>query len=126
MARKKKIPGGKELTARQLDDVVMSFAQDAEKEEGILDRRQAPRFQVFGQVVCFPLGSSKEIRGELLDFSKGGLYFYSPRKLKEGDLVQVHFAVDGASCSIDSIAQAIRVTRVRKGYEIAMKFLSEE
>jgi len=127
MPRKsKKTAKWNELSPGELDEIVMDFVPEVEEEDAILDRRQSPRLDVFGQVVCLPLGGTREVRGELIDFSQGGLYFLSPRRLKQTDIVQVSFTVDGLSDPTETIAQVIRVTPGGGGFEIALKFLSEE
>ena len=114
------------VTQRDLDEIVMEIKDDTEDDEGIYDRRQSPRLAISGLVICVPMGKAREIRGEIIDLSMGGLYFKSPRKIKLNDLVQVTFHADDSGNPSEAIAQVIRVIPIDKGFEVAVKFLTEE
>jgi len=110
----------------EMDEIVMDYGEaGSEDEDKILDRRKSPRMLIAGQVVCLPLGGKREIRGEMLDYSEGGIYFCANRKMALTDIVQVSYTVDDSGIPKDSIAQVVRVIKSPKGFEIALQFMSE-
>jgi len=109
----------------ELDEIVLEYDTETGDDDVILDRRQSPRMAVTGQVICLPLGGKREIRGEMLDYSEGGLYFRAGRKLKLADIVQVTYSLDDSKKAAESFGQVVRVIKIPKGFEIAVKFLSE-
>jgi len=114
------------ITQRDLDELVMEIKDETEDEDVIYDRRQSPRLAISGLVICVPMGKTREIRGEIIDLSMGGLYFRSPRKIKVNDLIQLTFHADDSGNPSEAIAQVIRVIPADQGYEVAVKFLTEE
>ena len=118
---KKKKPDEK---LNELDEIILEYDTET-SDDPILDRRQSPRLAVTGQVICLPLGSKREARGEILDCSEGGIYFRTNRKLKLSDIVQVSYSVDDNAKASESTGQVVRISKIQKGYEVAVKFISE-